>query len=230
MNVRKEYKGSNFVKHGNYAVETTDNRFFKIYKNLDIYKDAVFRYKLAASWNQDIFKVPQVLESKIDGNIGYIELEYVKCKKTNIVDSIYFFKEIYQYIMQIEVLDERLKNYEMQHEYINVFENTNMILSHGDLTYMNIIGNYVIDWDNLSYKPLKLEMATLSFIYLAMVQDRTDEFQNAILNVKRLFGISVLEDAYKLGMKKKLISVLPHKVKSYTQCCDNIYEFIIHAS
>lgn len=230
MNIRKEYKGSNFVKHGNYAVETHDDRFFKIYKNLDIYNDAVYRYELAASWNSNIFKVPQILESKICDNLGYIELEYLKYKEINLLDSIYFFNDVYQYIMQIAVLDTRLEKYEMQHEYMDLFDNANMILSHGDLTYLNTIGNYVVDWDNLSYKPLKLEIATIIFIYLSIVLARTNEFESAIVNVKKLFGIDALQDAYKLGMKKKLISVLPNKVKSFTQCCDKINEFIIHAN
>jgi hypothetical protein len=231
MNVRKEYKGSNFVKHGNYAVETHDDKFFKIYKNLDVYKDALFRYELAASWNSDIFNVPRMLESKICDNLGYIELEFIKYKEISLLDSIYFFYDVYQYIMQIEVLDPRLEKYEMQHEYMDLFKNNDMILAHGDLHYMNIIGNYVIDWDNLSYRPQKLEIATISFIYLSIVLARTNEFERAILNVRKLFGINALEDAYKLGMKKKLISVLPNKVKSFTQCCDKINEFIIlHAN
>ena len=230
MNIRKEYKGSNFVKHGNYAVETVDDRFFKIYKNLDIYKDAVFRYELAASWDSDIFKVPKMYESKICNNLGYIELEFIKYNEISLVDSIYFLNNVYQFITQIQVADTRLEQYEMQHEYMDLFENNDMILSHGDLTYLNVIGNYVVDWDNLSYKPRKLEIATISFIYLTMVLARTNEFQCAILNVKKLFGINVLEDAYKLGIKKKLISVLPNKVKSFTQCCNKINEFIIHAN
>lgn len=230
MNIRKEYKGSNFVKHGNYAVETVDDRFFKIYKNLDLYKDAVFRYELAASWDSDIFKVPQMYESKICNNLGYIELEFIKYNEMSLIDSIYFFNNVYQFITQIQVADTRLEKYEMQHEYMDLFENNDMILSHGDLTYLNIIGNYVVDWDNLSYKPRKLEIATISFIYLTMVLARTNEFQSAILNVKKLFGINALLDAYKLGIKKKLISVLPNKVKSFTQCCNKINEFIIHAN
>jgi thiamine kinase-like enzyme len=116
-------------------------------------------------------------------------------------------------------------------DYNNLFPCTKMTLSHGDLHRGNLLRDYYItDWDNLSYKNKRIDIAYTVFIYLSDILHDNNYCENnwkvAIDNVERLYGTESLFDAYKLGSKKIIISVKESHISSFKKTVEKIFNSI----
>ena len=232
-NIQIKYVSSNFIKHENYSLLTNDNRFYKIYTNLNIYEDAVYRFNLAQSFENELFKVPNIIYNSLEKDTGIIELEYIT-PVNNILAKIDLLDFYYKVINHIELFkdkSEHLINYELMDDYNKLFPCTKMTLSHGDLHRGNLLrDHYITDWDNLSYKNKRIDIAYTVFIYLSDILHDNNYYENnwkvAIDNVERLYGTESLFDAYKLGSKKIIISVKESHISSFKKTVEKIFNSI----
>lgn len=232
-NIQIKYVSSNFIKHENYSLLTNDNRFYKIYKNLNIYEDSVYRFNLAQSFENELFKVPNIIYNSLEKDTGIIELEYIT-PVNNILAKIDLLDFYYKVINHIELFkdkSEHLINYELMDDYNKLFPCTKMTLSHGDLHRGNLLrDHYITDWDNLSYKNKRIDIAYTVFIYLSDILHDSNYSENswktAIDNVERLYGTESLFDAYKIGSEKIIISVKESHISSFKKTVTKIFNSI----
>lgn len=206
--------GSNYVKHNNFVVIEENLYVYKIYNSIEKFYECVYKFDWAKK-NVTEFIVPQIEDAFIFQNKGIIKFAYIeKEKNNNLIQMIDSFFNLFNKVKTLgkNVTPDFTKEYELKHQYENIFENNDFVLTHGDLNHKNIFKTKndsiaVIDWDNLSFQPQNLVEHTTALYFLSHPYFHSDRFFEYFLVVLRKFKnveiyklIELSEEKYKLSV------------------------------
>jgi hypothetical protein len=213
--------GSNYIKHKNFVIIENNINVYKVYSDINNFKECVYKFNWVHG-NLINFSTPTIIDSFVFENKGILKLKFIKKENNqNIIEMLDVFFNIMTTVKNIEKIPHPnfFKSYELQTEYQKIFEDKNLILTHGDLNHKNIFKTEdnkiaIIDWDNLSLQPQELVEHTTALYFLSHPDFHNKNFPSILKIVLDKFKNVTINKLINLSEKKYEISVT-HFSKSF---------------
>lgn len=223
----------NYQRYGNFTIIDQQTQLvYKIYNNKEIYEMSKLRWEWAHKFLSFKFIIPKIIGTiEIDQKFAFfykfivqdridIELYHVN----HIFEIIDFFDELP--ISKTKIFDW----YESKEIFDDIFKTDELILSHGDLHFANIIFNngelVLIDWDNFSYqnREYMISVSCLYFLCNPKIRSNKKAVQEVIQMFTDKYGYDFHKNVLILCSKKIVLSKTDNTKKWLKQIENTVNE------